>query len=246
MPKDLNGKENFLLEISYLLEKDYSGSDVTMFKETLDSCLKEVATNGVNFQDENGDSALHLACLGKTNPKIMELLLQNGADPNLKNNQGNTPLHNLVLAGEQKYVFDKFKKSTSANFSSLLEVKNDSEYSPIGLAIGLPTLKPHENPALQNARIINFSSLRKMFLQENPKETENSLNQFDEYLNIIRKHNVTEKEEKTKKISEFLKHKKLTFSTPLSPSSTESSSPFSPGPETPDSKDKSPDDHPSF
>ncbi|CAB0029621.1 unnamed protein product [Trichogramma brassicae] len=46
----------------------------------------------VDAQDELGDTPLHLASRCG-NKKKVEILLRNGADPNLSNNEGSTPLH---------------------------------------------------------------------------------------------------------------------------------------------------------
>ncbi|ORX53361.1 ankyrin [Piromyces finnis] len=60
----------------------------------------------LDVKDNNGDTALHIACsLG--NMKIIKTLINRGCDPFVKNNCGSTPLFNIVYHG-----FDKVCKST--------------------------------------------------------------------------------------------------------------------------------------
>ena len=59
----------------------------------------------INYQDENGFSALHYAC-DEGNFKIVEILLKTNCDINIKNNEKKTPLH---LSSKRGY-FDISKK----------------------------------------------------------------------------------------------------------------------------------------
>uniref|UniRef100_A0ABD2WRW7 Uncharacterized protein n=1 Tax=Trichogramma kaykai TaxID=54128 RepID=A0ABD2WRW7_9HYME len=55
----------------------------------------------VNSQDKLGNTALHLALgLGDGCKNLVELLLQNGADPNLPNKDGLTPVHVICAKNE--------------------------------------------------------------------------------------------------------------------------------------------------
>jgi ankyrin repeat protein len=51
----------------------------------------------VNHVDDAGDSALHIAC-SKGRFEIIQYLVQKGANVNLKNIHGSTPLHKSILA----------------------------------------------------------------------------------------------------------------------------------------------------
>jgi len=46
----------------------------------------------VNLQDEKGKTALHYAASSKQ-PELIELLQKYGADPNIQDGDGHTPLH---------------------------------------------------------------------------------------------------------------------------------------------------------
>ncbi len=50
----------------------------------------------LNQQDEYGDTLLHHACRQTGNLKFIPLLLDAGADPNLQNKEGKSPLHYLI------------------------------------------------------------------------------------------------------------------------------------------------------
>ena len=61
-------------------------------------CVDHLLGFGANLDipDENGDTPLHLACQLK-NDVFVRLLLNNGADPNIRNKMGITPMHKLLL-----------------------------------------------------------------------------------------------------------------------------------------------------
>ena len=68
-----------------------------------------------NLRDDNGDSLLHWALGGKKNPangtaaEIALFLLKRGANPNLTNNKGETPLHRAAQRG-RRGAFDVLLK----------------------------------------------------------------------------------------------------------------------------------------
>lgn len=77
--------------------------------------LKFLISHGanVNVQDGGGSTALHCALVenqGGSHLKIFETLLSNGADPNLKNSDGLTPLQLLVATDCSVEIIELFYK----------------------------------------------------------------------------------------------------------------------------------------
>ena len=67
--------------------------------------LQKQTNININYQDENGYTALHYAC-DEGNLKIVDILLNANCDPNIKNNLNQTPLH----LSTQRGYFDITKK----------------------------------------------------------------------------------------------------------------------------------------
>ena len=78
----------------------------------------------INYQDENGFSALHFSC-DEGNLKIVDILLNANCETNIKNNEKKTPLH---LASKRGY-FDISKKLIENG--ALLNVYDIEKNSPI-------------------------------------------------------------------------------------------------------------------
>ena len=57
----------------------------------------------ISYQDDNGNSYLHLAVINQLE-NIVRLLIKKGADINMKNNEGNTPLHFAYSTGDIKFI----------------------------------------------------------------------------------------------------------------------------------------------
>lgn len=94
-----------------------------------------ISNNDINQKDRNGQTLLHFACnrsydflrghltIGAL-PKPVKLLLENGAIPNIKDKEGNTPLHIFAISGwsvEGEYLEDtedilKLLKNFGADF----------------------------------------------------------------------------------------------------------------------------------
>ena len=78
----------------------------------------------INYQDENGFSALHYAC-DEGNLKIVEILLKANCDTNIRNNEKRTPLHLSSIRG----YFDISKVLLESG--ALLNVYDAEKNSPI-------------------------------------------------------------------------------------------------------------------
>ena len=78
----------------------------------------------INYQDENGFSALHYSC-DEGNIKIVEILLKANCDTNIKNKEKKTPLH---LASKNGY-FDISKKLIAAG--ALLNILDSEKNTPL-------------------------------------------------------------------------------------------------------------------
>ena len=79
-----------------------------------EKCLQFLSTNDslnkgaeINFQDANGYTALHYACLNE-NLKLVNLLLYNDADVRIRQNSGQTPLCSAVIKGNLPIIKVKF------------------------------------------------------------------------------------------------------------------------------------------
>jgi ankyrin repeat protein len=97
----------------------------------------------INMQDENGFTVLHWASFAHHNNGV-KLLLMYQADPNVKNNKKETPLHLAICQGNYKIALDLLKGGADANiqnqdgrtplhmcseltFQLLVSIKNQSE-----------------------------------------------------------------------------------------------------------------------
>ena len=99
--------------------------DKDKFLELLDKIMSlPNELRNINYQDENGYSALHYAC-DEGNLKIVDILLNANCDANIKNNDKQTPLH---LAAKQGF-FDISKKLIENG--ALLNIYDAEKNSPI-------------------------------------------------------------------------------------------------------------------
>lgn len=86
----------------------------------------------VNNQDEQGNSLLHTACLSG-NQKIVDFLLNHGARWDIRNNQGNTPLHILVIKGYHGIIQDLVWLSPK-KIKNAVNIQNNQGNTPLHLA----------------------------------------------------------------------------------------------------------------
>ena len=100
-----NSSNNYAnnLNINNNLDKDNSKNRELLLisqKGDKEKMLELLSTNkiNINFQNENGWSALHFAC-DEGNLKIVDILIKSKADLNLKNNEKKTALNIAVMRG---------------------------------------------------------------------------------------------------------------------------------------------------
>lgn len=80
--------------------------------------LPKVPKVNINAQDNNGDTALHWA-IDNNNHNVISVLLKNGANPDIKNKNGVTPLMNAII-----------KRSKDC---ALLLIENGAEHTPLSM-----------------------------------------------------------------------------------------------------------------
>ena len=93
--------------------------------------LKSINPRKLNEKDTNGETLLHVACRYEDDriPEIIELLLKSGANPNLANKQGETPMHVLCNKLAQNSPSFQFSLPNTRQFTrhpdSLSQASND-------------------------------------------------------------------------------------------------------------------------
>ena len=83
----------------------------------------------INGKDSSGKTPLHQAVCGDSKPEIVQCLLDRGADPNTRDQTGNTPLHLACQHGHVESFDLLMKKDTPFNLA------NDNHEMPLDLAI---------------------------------------------------------------------------------------------------------------
>ncbi|XP_072257312.1 transient receptor potential cation channel subfamily A member 1-like [Pyxicephalus adspersus] len=109
-------------------------------KKTLE-CLDYILSNGldVNICDKRGNSALHVAALHIESYEIMKLLLSFGAQVNLTNHDGITPVFNTVFASNfhgAKLLIDcgaSLKHQDNEGLTAFDHVKNTDDWIECGI-----------------------------------------------------------------------------------------------------------------
>jgi ankyrin repeat protein len=114
---DNNGQRKFirLLDFALANNNDY----------IIEELLKNVAI--INFQDEKGQTPLHVAATWTANKRIIELLLKHGAKLDKYDHEGRTPIHCAVFnenAEIFKYFMEKNKKNKKNKKNNIIDVNS--------------------------------------------------------------------------------------------------------------------------
>jgi ankyrin repeat protein len=102
--------------------------------------LDNGATSIINKQNSIGYTPLHIACLNK-NAKIINLLLDNGADINISDNNKDLPLHILCKINDNNNIQILLRRGS-------LQSKNAEGKSPLMIICELP------NPDIETVRLL--------------------------------------------------------------------------------------------
>ena len=88
----------------------------------------------INYKDRFGRTALHVHC-HPPNPTLVDLLIENGAEVNALDEDGNTPLHKAFLACQQEeYFTEAFSIIKSLlNAKADISIKNNAGKTPLEL-----------------------------------------------------------------------------------------------------------------
>ncbi|CAB0035021.1 unnamed protein product [Trichogramma brassicae] len=121
-----------------------NGPDEDFIKMILELCNDKYQPVQVNAQDELGCTPLQLAMKAGVNcKKLVECLLRNGADPNLANAEGSTPLH--IGIENHFYAFDAlavFFEVTDEKKKQLVQVDALDEKGRTPLQLAVANLLP--------------------------------------------------------------------------------------------------------
>ena len=122
---NLNNNTDDLYKNFLLTSKKGDKDKFLELLEQVSSLPKNI--RNINYQDENGFSALHYSC-DEGNLKIVETLLKANCELNIRNNENKTPLHLSSIRG----FFDISKKLIEAG--ALLNIFDSEKNSPLHYA----------------------------------------------------------------------------------------------------------------
>ena len=132
--------QKLISQMKDITMKDSNGNNIVHFS-IIHSNFKIVPTlisSGikVNEQGQFGYSALHLATLKGNEQLITDLIKNHSADPNIKDNDGEVPLHKAIRVGNQSIM------QCLINNRAILNIKVDSPFLHVAYAVkSLPSIE---------------------------------------------------------------------------------------------------------
>ncbi|KAL7292959.1 hypothetical protein TKK_0013410 [Trichogramma kaykai] len=148
--------------------KDYYDDDRRLAQLLFDNKFNQPCR--VDAQDNLGNTSLHLA-LKYDNIVVAELLLRSGANPNLANEEGLTPLHHICQRSRNFYRIEIkfFSINDEVNQQVHIDARDKSDNTPLHLALRQNNrtaveslLKRGANPNLTDAEVL--TSLHLIYL----------------------------------------------------------------------------------
>jgi ankyrin repeat protein len=92
--------------------------------------LSTMTIDDINHQDASGETILHFFMKFKCNTEILQAVLQAGANPNLIDRYGNTPLHTIVgYIGNRNFEYDVTATKMLLAAGVCYNMQNVNEYT---------------------------------------------------------------------------------------------------------------------
>lgn len=115
----------------------------------------------------NGETCLHEECISSRRPEFINILLNNGANPNIQNKLGNTPLHYFFFYMSNKQSYESFKSLIfhGADFS-ILNSSGDTPLHALCKNKGTKALFFIENICKENERAFLESINKSINIQD--------------------------------------------------------------------------------
>lgn len=129
--KSLSAVHSFASSKSKNNNEDYIKMRIRM-KYSQDAKLSGFDDMGVNAQTDSMDTPLHFSAWGNRYEKVLFFLLQ-GADPNVQNHKGDTPLHHALKNGKTEHFIGKTSAVILSAFGANWQTPNKIGVRPADL-----------------------------------------------------------------------------------------------------------------